>query len=833
MAFDLLASLAVNDVSWRSQVASLEPRAGALSAGATDAEARVTALEGGAPSTGPIPNPVTARTIGPATQTDTGWQDMGGTLQSYRAEAATAGDTGSLSNAGEVYLFCDVGGGSPTYGLKITGLGGSQYVNFFYRSGGAWVQFSGGESNLNWGRAILKEDVVEARITDGTLCLYLNGVLTKTFSKTVFTSKFPDGLGRYARYVKTSGTYTQKITLSGGVIAPLTVPDISLGTGGVAVFSFDYTGSPFGYVTRLTGTSGNAITPWKAATLVENSTAGRAIYRGLDKAPLADVGYVYQLTEADAGGGPKSDVTPISATLIAPGPMSFATNITPIGDFYANSPMNNRVSYNWRIGPDRGPSLRRWDDTDPQMGRDALPTAECIAAMIAANGVGPATFLKPPRKSGQLGRVRWRGNPSDVDFHNSIRNFTIIARGSNGTYSWIDYRHTFKLADLVYAGGYDAFYCWIAIKSGAPTELVCFDIDDAGNALSPAQWDKDYVADCKLFKGHSLEAIRCMDIQSVIGQSDRVVDVSDWALRGQYSPATGVSVLDLLDLFELVGVGGRLHIPLQATEGWVRLFGQTLKAFILRTGLYVSVAIANEIWNAFQPAWGIAQKLYDADTATAWPGGAPSSGNDKALRYWSKTQATIMGWLTQELGEALPKCFRVIEVQNDGGYCAGVVLTYWPTTKSLTDQIDIAPYIGGGAGKNITGSDSAAIDALVVNLKAAYPPVHANALKVKTYALSQGKRFGAYEGGYEDFGNGVLQRAFRNDPRGATMTKEILDDYETRIGSTYRWYCDNGHPAYGQRNFAGQSYFDTIDGAPPAYVGQAFISKMAATPLIA
>lgn len=839
MTLDLNAFLVAVDASWQQDIALLEAQISADEAEIAAQEADVLLLEGAAPPVSdldaPIPNPVTALVIGPTTDANTGWKDLGGTEHSFRLQGADLADTGSYSASADLYMFSNVGSDTPSYGTKFSNVGNNRYWILYYRdqATATWKQFSGGEATMDWGRQLLKEDVVDIIYANSTITFTLNGEVRKTFPVSVFQGKFPDGLGRFARYVKTSGTYAQKVTLSGGVIVPIKVRAIALGSGALPVFTFDYTGTPYGYVTRLTQTNGAAVTSWQPATLIENAIKGRATYQGPDKAPLKDVGYIYQLTEANIDGTPKSGVVPISATLLAPGPMQFATNITPIGDFYANSPMNNRVSYNWRIGPDKGPSLRRWDDADPQMGRDALPTAECIAAMIAANGVGPATFLKPPRKSGQLGRVRWKGNPSDVDFHNSIRNFTIIARGSNGTYSWIDYRHTFKLADLVYAGGYDPYYCWIAIKGGTPKELVCYDIDDAGNALSPTQWDKDYIADCKLFKGHSLDPIRCMDIQSVIGQSGRVVDVSDWALRGQYSPATGVSVLDLLDLFELVGVGGRLHIPLQATEGWVRLFGQTLKAFILRTGLYVSVAIANEIWNAFQPAWGIAQQLYDADTTTVWPGGAPASNNDKTLRYWSKTQATIMTWLTQELGEALPKCFRVIEAQNDTSYCANYVLTYWPTTDGVTDEIDVAPYIGGKAGANITGSDSAAVDALVTNLKSAYPPVHANALKVKTYALSKGKRFGTYEGGYENFENGALQRVFRNDPRGFAMTKEILDDWETSIGSTYRWYCDNGHPAYGQRNFAGQSYFDTVDGAPPAYVGQAFISKMAATQLIA
>lgn len=160
-----------------------------------------------------------ARTVGPAVTSDTGWQDLNGTNFYYRGEAATAGETGSMSASGFVYLFCDTADDTTrTCGMKIERVGADRYPQCFYwtGAGGAWSQFSGAEALHDWGRGLLKEDVVEFKMVSGALQFFLNSTLSKTFPASVVNGKFPNGLGNYARYVKTSGTYTQKITLSGG-----------------------------------------------------------------------------------------------------------------------------------------------------------------------------------------------------------------------------------------------------------------------------------------------------------------------------------------------------------------------------------------------------------------------------------------------------------------------------------------------------------------------------------------------------------------------------------------------------------------------------------------
>jgi len=307
---------------------------------------------GGGGDTGleaPIANPVSAVTFGPIVSGSTGYKNLGGTEHSFRAEPANATDTGSMSAPAEVEMFLDTDDGNPNYGFKVTGLGGSTNLNFYYRTpavpatddtpavASAWKIFSGGEANHGWGRSLTRQDVVDIGLVNGTIAVILNGITVKTFPPLVFSSKFPDGLGSYAQYRLTGGNYVQKITLSGGVIAPMTTIKIALDVDGRPVFTFDYKGTPFGYVIGTFDTTDSQITTLKPAALVENAKKGRATYRGADPAPSRGKGWVFKLFEADSDGKPKDGVLPISATLIMPAPLAIGQNIVFSGNpYYTN-----------------------------------------------------------------------------------------------------------------------------------------------------------------------------------------------------------------------------------------------------------------------------------------------------------------------------------------------------------------------------------------------------------------------------------------------------------------------------------------------------------------
>lgn len=343
MSLNLNVTLADFRVAGRAAIDALEAQVAAYEDDTDILEARIASHENdsGNGLEAPIPNPVTALVVGPEVTTGTGWKNLGATEHSFRAEPADPADTGSMSAGGEVIMFANAGVDMPDYALKVTGLGGSQYLSFFYASGGAWVQFAGGEATHNFGRALTRADVTDIQFQNGTIAILLNGVVGKTFPANVFQSKFPDGLGGFAKYTRTGGNYAQKITLSGGVIAPMTAITIALDADGRALFTFDYKGTPPGYAGGIFTTTDVQIGSLKPATLIENAKKGRATYRSADAAPSRNTGYVFKLFEADSDGNPKAGVVPISAALLMPSPLRIGQNIVFNGNPYYTNLANN------------------------------------------------------------------------------------------------------------------------------------------------------------------------------------------------------------------------------------------------------------------------------------------------------------------------------------------------------------------------------------------------------------------------------------------------------------------------------------------------------------
>jgi hypothetical protein len=278
MAFNPLALLTTNDASWRSELASLGAIAVALAAAATDAEGRVAALEGGVPVPGDVlSNPSVVRTVGPQVVTDTGWQDLGSIFGTFATAPAVDGDTGALSHAGTLYMYCDVGGGSPSVGLRVDNVGSNQHKQFYYRSGGQWVIFSGAGATMNYGKALAKEDRFSGSYNDdeGVFLFFINDVQVHKIAADVVAKAFPGGPGRFARYVKGSGTDNLKTTLSSSGGAPLRIlavePHFSgRGTDVHIGYANPVGAPPQGWDARLPN---GTVVP---CTLTENFRPGRA-----------------------------------------------------------------------------------------------------------------------------------------------------------------------------------------------------------------------------------------------------------------------------------------------------------------------------------------------------------------------------------------------------------------------------------------------------------------------------------------------------------------------------------------------------------------------------
>ncbi|MDR6128041.1 Calx-beta domain-containing protein [Sphingomonas sp. SORGH_AS_0438] len=154
-----------------------------------------------------LSNPSTATTYGPAVTLDTNWQDLGSPYGLALFENAVDGSTGAYGVGGELYAYCDTNDGAPTIGLKIENMTSGRYKNCYYRSNGAWVQFSGASAVMDYGKALLREDVIRVFYDDANnaIRITVNDVLAHTIGSDAVNKGFPGGFGRFWRFRQTNG----------------------------------------------------------------------------------------------------------------------------------------------------------------------------------------------------------------------------------------------------------------------------------------------------------------------------------------------------------------------------------------------------------------------------------------------------------------------------------------------------------------------------------------------------------------------------------------------------------------------------------------------------
>jgi len=815
----------------------------------------------------PSANPVTAKVVGPATTADTGPQDLGGKLHSFHSEAGTAGDTGAQSISADLYLLCDTLDSNQTCGIWIKNLGGSQYTENYYFANGQWNRFPGGEAGINWGRGLLREDVIDISVDNGALKVFLNGSFYQQFPKSVMDARFPNGFGQWARYARSSGTYTRNITLSGGQVSPMTLINVELDGNGFARSTFYYTGTPLGYVDGLFDSTGNQIGTWKPSIRAENATKGQATYLGNHKAPKTGVAYTYKIVEADSTGAPKTGVTPISKSIVAPGPMTFGINVT--NDQYSMNPRRNKVCNYRNNFSSWNYSLRDWADANPQM--DALFTGPSLAAVkqimidnsttniltsgpnvspagtVAGretrgdgSGLGPVFETDTPRLVGQKMYVRWKGVPDHISYYRgAYETAQNRVAGSDGTRSWVYFNHNYDPTLYMKGTGPSDLVNTIwrikAVNDTVPTEIECFAVDENNVPIGTGYWDPDYVNEKKRLKGHTINGDRMMDCQRIIGMYNVAWTDAHIADGMSRAPMGGWGYEMCFSWFEAQDIGGQVHIPLLATEAFIRKAARKGAIWSARTLLMIYWELSNEIWNSGQPSWGEAVRQGKAAGITG------ASDHDICMKWHSFRQRQVMQWITDEYSKvagASPFLARVITVQGTNAANARTTLEADALCLTYTDEIQVAPYLGNGYGSGYPKDAPSITDAMLDDyisrlLTVALPAVFGGAASIRDYAFSKGKSFGCYEGLLEDPQNDQLLIRLKNDAtRFGYLVTSMLTEFKRLVGGHWRGYYDNSMK-WGLRPHICQSADGQINGLQPAGGMKAFYDFVAAQPVLA
>lgn len=408
MAIDLAATLTANETAWKAAMADMEKRLSAAEAKLTADEARMTAYEAGTPAPSTVlSNPSIVRTVGPQVVADTGWQDLASIFGTFATAPAVDGDTGALNHSGTLYMYCDVGGGSPSVGLRVDNIGSNQYKQFYYRSGGQWVIFSGAGATMNYGKPLAKEDRFSCSYNDdeGVFLFFINDVQVHRIAADVVAKAFPGGPGRFARYVKGGGTDNLKTTLSSSGGAPLRIlavePHFSgRGTDVHIGYSNAVGAPPQGWDARLPN---GAVVP---CNLSENFRPGRAKITLPDASvPALYAGTTVPLTIIQRGN-----------SAIALPTEYVATDKTTWGINVAGHPRprNNLAATYWR---------------GDGYGRDGYGTAntpyiDTITGNILSFEEGVNTYLikMDPVAEDCLVRLSWDGDPASVSISDLAKN---------------------------------------------------------------------------------------------------------------------------------------------------------------------------------------------------------------------------------------------------------------------------------------------------------------------------------------------------------------------------------------------------------------------------
>jgi hypothetical protein len=304
-------------------------------------------------------------------------------------------------------MYCDVGGGSPSVGLRVDNIGSNQYKQFYYRSGGQWVIFSGAGATMNYGKALAKEDRFSCSYSDdeGVFLFFINDMQVHKIAADVVAKAFPGGPGRFARYVKGGGTDNLKTTLSSSGGAPLRVLAVEPHFGGrgtdVHIGYANPVGQPpQGWDARLPN---GTVVP---CTLTENFRPGRAKITLPDASvPALYAGATVPLTIIQRG----NSAVALPTEYVATDKTTWGINV---GGY--PRPYNNLAATYWR-GDGYGKD---------GYGAANAPYIDTITGDILSFEDGVNTYLikMDPVAEDCVVRLSWDGDPASVGLSDLLKN---------------------------------------------------------------------------------------------------------------------------------------------------------------------------------------------------------------------------------------------------------------------------------------------------------------------------------------------------------------------------------------------------------------------------
>lgn len=595
-------------------------------------------------------------------------------------------------------------------------------------------------------------------------------------------------------------------------------------SNGIAEATVDYymPQDDFFTIEVLTGDGLTGIVEKANATVVEYPQVGRVRVRAKVALPPNRRGFPTRIRVGQATSG----ATATQNAVVWAAAASFGTNPNASVYYYLNSPTSNKNTGEWRNTVFAG------NETQPAIDATGTP----VAAEFA-NGKRPAMLLPPPAVVGQRTRIQVTGSMTGVRFEGggnvSATNPSQVQSASGE--SWLDFDWNWNQLEYYSGnwsapgrGGPDEFLLYAQpLGDSAYTNCRVYEINPDGSRRSPTYWDKDHIEINSRYSKF-LFGLRFMDMMNTVGTAH--ITNTRITQSGDIGQAITHSVPDLLDLLTLTGCTGRFHVPLRATEAWIRTEARRTAVWARQRNKPVMWTLSNEIWNPGQPAWqnispqnnGLAVEAENAGYYTVDPG---ATHHDRVMRYWSYRHKQVMSMIMEEfVAEGVQHLLVCnIDLQNDSPGNNQPVCEGEPGIAPYIQSLSTAPYIGGGKGIGLGITDTAAVAA---QIRGDIPNSYGKAAQTRDYATSKGWAFFEYEGAFENIENLVLWHNLMASQDGYNLLKYMISEHKRIVGGQQTFYTDYRPAAWGLTHHV--AHTATAPVQRPSMFAKAWYEEMAA-----
>jgi hypothetical protein len=579
-----------------------------------------------------------------------------------------------------------------------------------------------------------------------------------------------------------TGSGPARSTVVGATSTPLSITSTTLNPDRTLTMVITYVGTPDTYEYRINSTGA-----WASVVIAANPSAGNATLT------------IPAVSSALNGTSPainlrQKNLTSVTAngTVYVASPQALGMNLSypSLGQNERN--LRNLVLYGDWQDAGNGFAVLNNSNSPTKINRNfmpiAMPTGSWFHYLMFGNVSGA--------------RYRLRCNSLTPTFSLDSSTATGQTPGSDATYKWIDYTHTYDptvSADSAYVA-----LTISALGASVPTLWEAYEIDGSGNPLETGYFDQGY-----LNKQTKFDCLRFMDLMGTNGNNTVTMDWTDRMSTNELKNREGFPIDRLISLWTASGKDAWFCIPWKATNTYIDSLCALLLANV-PTGRKVYIELANEVWNSSFPVWTLAVAEGKAAPVTTPSGGVPTTDNDYALARFSQRYSEVMARVTTAFAGNAAKVVRVCGVARNAGNFDYVANNY--SCDTYVDAYAHQLYFGFNANNDptLTADPTVVFSRYSTGTSVSIDQIMPSLTAMKAKTNGKGKRLIIYEGGVEKMtgSSATLQRSVNRDARMYNKMIGYYQQHATLAGDLLNVFEDvkriTDFGGYGQQEYFNQ-----------------------------